>query len=136
MTGVRSKIPARSLDNNQPRFSHNSQSDSAAVPLHGGFENRQLDINYQKSIFGMLFLFQNTLLKFFDGGMSSLKISKLLIFSVSESLCLFLLEKCKQNEFVNVLGKLFGRMLTLEKHKQTSPKFTKSLSQLVKFLGI
>lgn len=35
----------------------------------GGFESRMLENNYNKSVFGLLFLFSNTLLKFFDGGM-------------------------------------------------------------------
>ena len=71
-----------------------------------------MENNYQKSLFAMLFLFQNTLLKFFDG------------------------EKCNQVEFTAVLTKLFGRMLTLESQKLSAPKFTKSIGKLVKFLGL
>ena len=77
-----------------------------------GFEKQSLENNYNKSIFAMLFLFQNTLLKFFDG------------------------EKCSQGEFSHMLTKLLGRMWTLESQKASPPKFTKSISKLVKFLGI
>lgn len=37
---------------------------------------------------------------------------------------------------MGVLEKLFGRMLTLESQKFCPPKFTKSISKLVKFLGV
>ena len=35
-----------------------------------------------------------------------------------------------------MLTKLLGRMWTLESQKANPPKFTKSISKLVKFLGI
>ena len=38
------------------------------VGMFSGFESKGLETNYNKSMFAMLFLFSNTLLKFFDGG--------------------------------------------------------------------
>ena len=35
-----------------------------------------------------------------------------------------------------MLEKIFGRMVTLESQKACAPKFTKSISKLVKFLGL
>ena len=55
-----------------------------------GFENRYLENNYNKSVFATIFLFANTLLKFFDG------------------------ERCNEVEFSSMLKKLFGRLIALE----------------------
>jgi len=44
------------------------QAGALSTTSYSGFESRMLEINYNKSLFALLFLFSNTLLKFFDGG--------------------------------------------------------------------
>ena len=45
-------------------------------------------------------------------------------------------EKCDPVNFQKTLTKLYGRMITLESQKLEPPKFSRSIGQLVKFLGI
>ena len=46
-----------------------SQNSGGAMQFaFSGFGSRSIETSYNKAMFALLFLFQNTLLKFFDGG--------------------------------------------------------------------
>lgn len=70
----------------------------------------------------MLFLFQNTLIRFFDGG----KFWILFIF----------IEKISLNDFIPTMKKIYVKMFKVERLKTLPPKYSKAIKGLVKFLDV
>ena len=62
-----STVPTSAHRDKQARYFQQVQAWDAQT-IHGGFGSRYSETCYNKAMFALVFLFQNTLLKFFDGG--------------------------------------------------------------------